>query len=105
MRIDEIHRKEDNPRRFTHINNILECIEYCIDENTPKLLNCVNKEPIKVIEFATEVKRLFDIDFTLTNEKRMYDAEVQEVDNSVMLFDTNYIGYIEGLRLSREKER
>lgn len=71
----------------------------------PELLNCVNKEPINVIEFATEAKRLFDIDFTLTNKKRMYDAEVQEVDDHVKLFDTNYIGYIEGLRLSREKER
>lgn len=100
-----LYNNGENVRCFTHINNILECIEYCINENTPKLLNCVNKEPIKVIDFATEAKRLFDIDFTLTNEKRMYDAEVQEVDDSVKLFDTNYIGYIEGLRLSREKDR
>lgn len=34
-----------------------------------------------------------------------FEAEVQEVDDHVKLFDTNYIGYIEGLRLSREKER
>ena len=100
-----LYNNGENIRCFTHINNILECIEYSINENTPKLLNCVNKEPIKVIEFATEVKKLFDIDFTLTNEKRMFDAEVQEVDDHVKLFDTNYIGYIEGLRLSREKER
>ena len=33
-----------------------------------------------------------------------FEAEVQEVDDHVKLFDTNYIGYIEGLRLSRERE-
>ena len=34
-----------------------------------------------------------------------FEAEVQEVDDHVKLFDTNYIGYIEGLRLSRERKR
>lgn len=95
-----LYNNGENMRHFTHLSDILDGIEYAMENDCPKLMNILNPETNTVLEFAEEVrKNVPSLDFIVTGDVLKYDREVQFVNMCLEYFDTNYKTIREGLSL------
>lgn len=86
-------------RHFTHINNVLQCIESNLVRGE-KLINCFNPIPDSILKFATLVRKYASVEYQITETKLKGDKFVQVVDETLPNYDTKYIGIEEGIKLS-----
>ena len=93
-----------NVRCFTFIDDIVEGLIFAASSHEP-LLNCVNREPMKVIDFAMKVQELQishsmkPVRLIIVPDKREHDNPVQSVNKSIPTIMMAYTSVDEGLKL------
>jgi len=86
-----------NKRHFTHVENVIECIDYCIANDVKGLINVFNPKTNTTLEFTEECTKYKDFKIELTNDIPKYDKEYQVTDDSLQNFHTEYINIKEGI--------
>lgn len=99
-----------NVRCFTFIDDIVEGLIRAAASDEI-LLNCVNKEPMTVLDFAMKVAKLQDeygmkpVELNLVPKIRQHDNPVQSVNDSIPTIMLKYKNVDEGLRLCFDEKK
>ena len=100
----KLYNNGANIRCFTYVDDIVEGLIQAA-ESKETLLNCVNEEPMTVLDFARKVQHLQTdhsmraVKLWISSEVREYDNPEQRVNTSIPTISLPYRSVDEGLKL------
>lgn len=90
----------ENVRCFTYIDDATDGLiaAYGYTDHSRKIVNVVNFEPTRIVDFSEEVSKYNDVKLILDPNRRERDNVNQDVDGKVFTIPVTYRSYREGLK-------